>query len=86
MPLTPTANITSLRQHTRQKRGILTNFGCDEAAILLTTVISMAGVTMLQGSFIIPVNCLFWEREEYRNPDSVSVKRAKVIPVHALNV
>jgi hypothetical protein len=71
MPLTPAANITSLRQHTRQKRGILTNFGCDEAAILFTMIISMADVTMLQGSYTIPINCFFWVREEYRNPDSV---------------
>ena len=42
--LTPAAKITSLRQHTRQKRGFITNFGCDEAAILFTTVISMADV------------------------------------------
>jgi hypothetical protein len=51
MALTPAANITSSRQHTRQKRGILTNFGCDEAAILFTMIISMADVTMLQRFF-----------------------------------
>jgi hypothetical protein len=71
MPISPAANITSLRQHIRQKRGILTIFGCDEAAILFTAIISMADVTTLQVSFTIPVNCFFWEREEYRNPDSV---------------
>jgi len=71
MPLTPAANITSLRKHTRQKRGILTNFSCDKAAILFTMIISMADVTMLQRSFTIPINCFFSERGEYRNPDSV---------------
>jgi len=56
MHLTPAANITRLRQHTSQKRGILTNFGCDDSAILFTMIISMADVTMLYGSFTIPIN------------------------------
>jgi len=49
MPLIPAANITSLRQHTCQKRGILTNFGCDEAAILFNMIISMADVNYAAG-------------------------------------
>jgi hypothetical protein len=73
MPLIPAAIITSLRHAPEERHAHKLRLW--RSRHFVHQITSMADVTTLQGSFTLPINYFFWERQQYRNPDSVMRKK-----------